>query len=95
MRTEKITFDSASAKVETFGGVVQVTADVELSDILGLFTWADIRDFFEEQIEDEIIEATNKAEEAAFNKGYEEGKEFYSDYADYVAHKRDVMYSRD
>ena len=95
MRTEKITFDSESAKVETFGGVVQVTADVELSDILGLFTWADIRDFFEEQIEDEIIEATNKAEEAAFNKGYEEGKELYSDYADYVAHKRDVIDSRD
>lgn len=91
MRTEKITFDSASAKVETFGGVVQVTADVELSDILGLFTWADIRDFFEEQIEDEILQERNKA----YEEGYEEGKEFYSDYADYVAHKRDVIDSRD
>jgi flagellar biosynthesis/type III secretory pathway protein FliH len=99
MKTEKIKFEAVSAKVESYGGAVQVTTEVEPSAVLGLFTWADIREFFEEQIEDEIIEATNKAEEAAFNKaykeGYEEGKEFYSDYADYVAHKRDVMYSRD
>lgn len=94
MRTEKVTFDCKSAKVETFGGGVQVTAEVELSDILRLFTWADIRDFFEEQIEDEIVEATNKAEEVAFNKGYEEGKEFYSDYADWLAHKRYIIDSR-
>jgi len=91
MKTEKIKFEALSAKVETFGGAVQVSAEVELADLFGLFTWADIREYFEEQIEDEILQERNKA----YEEGYEEGKEFYSDYADWLAHKRDVMYSRD
>lgn len=85
-----IKFEAVSAKVESFGGAVQVTTEVEPSAILGLFTWADIREFFEEQIEDEILEERNKA----YEEGYEKGKEFYSDYADYVAHKRDIIESR-
>lgn len=85
-----IRFEAVSAKVESFGGAVQVTTEVEPSAILGLFTWADIREFFEEQIEDELLEERNKA----YEEGYEKGKEFYSDYADYVAHKRDIIESR-
>ena len=91
MKTEKIRFEAVSAKVESYGGAVQVTTEVEPSAVLGLFTWADIREYFEEQIEDEILQERNKA----YEEGYEEGKEFYSDYADYVAHKRDVIDSRD
>ena len=71
MKTEKIKFEALSAKVETFGGAVQVSAEVELADLFGLFTWADIREYFEEKIEDEILEARNEG----YKRGLEEDRD--------------------
>ena len=80
MKTEKIKFEAVSAKVESFGGAVQVTTEVEPSAILGLFTWADIREFYEEQIEDEILEARNE--------GYKRGLEDDRDIRSFEAEQR-------
>ena len=55
--TTVIKIEAVSAKVESFGGAVQVTTEVELADLFGLFEWSVIREYFEEQIEDELTEA--------------------------------------
>ena len=78
MKAEKIKFEAVSAKVESYGGAVQVTTEVEPSAVLVLFTWADIREFFEEQIEDEILEAR----EEGYRRGLEEDRDLRSYEAD-------------
>lgn len=88
---EEITIPAIAVETKCFGAeTIEVRMKVDLEEFFKKFSYSDIREFFEEQIEDEILEERNKA----YEEGYEKGKEFYSDYADYVAHKRDIIESR-
>ena len=89
---EEITIPAIAVETKCFGaGAIEVRMKVDFEEFFKKFSYSDIREYFEESIEDEILQERNKA----YEEGYEEGKEFYSDYADYVAHKRDVIDSRD
>lgn len=88
---EEITIPAIAVETKCFGAeTIEVRMKVDLEEFFKKLSYSDIREFFEEQIEDEILEERNKA----YEEGYEKGKEFYSDYADYVAHKRDIIESR-
>lgn len=88
---EQITIPAVSFEATCFGAEnIEVKVKVDLEEFFAKINWSEVRDYFEEQIEDEILRERNEA----YNEGYEEGKEFYSDYADWKAHKMNILNER-
>ena len=76
---EEITIPAISVETKCFGaGTIEVRMKVDLEEFFTKFSYSDIREFFEEQIEDEILEARNEG----YKRGLEEDRDLRSYEAD-------------
>ena len=76
---EEITIPAIAVETKCFGAEsIDVRMKVDLEELFTKFSYSDIREYFEEQIEDEILEARNEG----YKRGLEEDRDLRSYEAD-------------